>query len=99
MELKVSTYDKAMIGELSQGMDSSRLIRLSDDVDVKFEGVEFKKGVGFPEIAAFIITVGAHVPAALAADIIKDWIISHFQGRSETITINDEEIIFSKKGK
>jgi hypothetical protein len=72
MQLKITTRDKAFTDDMLQ---SNREIRLPRDILVEFKGIEFKKRLDAPEIAAFLISVGAHIPAALAADIITAWIV------------------------
>jgi hypothetical protein len=86
MELRVASYDRSAMAEVFKGFADSKNIKLGDDIEVQFRGIVIKKGGDFPEIAAFIITVAGHVPAALAADLIKDWIITQFSHkRTETI--------------
>ena len=76
MELKISSYDKPSFEQLYGLFRENRAISLGDGTELTFQGIEFKKAEGFPEVAAFLVTVSAHVPAALAADLIKDWIIT-----------------------
>jgi len=100
MELNVASYDRPAMAEVFKGFADSKNIKLADGIEVQFRGIVIKKGGDFPEIAAFIITVASHVPAALAAELIRDWIVAQFSHkRTETITINELKIKFSKKGR
>src|SRR5271156_1293319 len=99
MELKISSYDKPSFEQLYGLFREGRTISLGDGTELTFQGIEFKKAEGFPEVAAFLVSVSAHIPAALAADLIKDWIVTRFPKRGEIITIKEEEMTFSKKGK
>ena len=95
MELKITTRNKAVAGETLQG---DKKLRLPRDILVEFKGVEFKKSLDAPEIVAVLISIGAHIPASLAADIITAWIFGKFHGRAEILSIDETEIKFSKSG-
>jgi hypothetical protein len=96
MELRVVFQNKALSHELLKGNKEAELPR---DIHVKFNGVEFKKSPGAPEIAAFLITVAANIPASLAADIIMAWLYGRFNGHAEILSIEKTEIRFSESGK
>jgi len=96
MRLKITTRDKAFTDDMLQ---SNREIRLPRNILVEFKGIEFKKSLDAPEIAAFLISVGAHIPAALAADIITAWIVGRCHRQDETLCIDEIEIKFAKSGK
>ena len=96
MELKVRIHNKALSDELLQG---DKEVKLPHDIFVKFNGIEFKKSLGAPDIAAFLISVGAHIPASLAADIITAWILGRVHGQTEILSIDETEIKLSKSGK
>jgi hypothetical protein len=98
MELKITTRDKALTDELLQ---NGGQLQAPVNVSVQFKGIGFKKSLDAPEIAAFLVTVAAHVPAALAADLVTAWILGKFYGHSEieSISINETEMRFSKSGK
>jgi hypothetical protein len=98
MELKITTRNKAVANEILQG---DKELRLPRDIFVEFKGVEFKKSLDAPEIVAFLISVGAQIPASLAADIITAWILGRFRGQAEIemLSIDETEIKFSKSGK
>src|SRR5882724_11647060 len=98
MDLKVVSYDKPAMEDLFKIFADNRNMQIADAIEIEFKGIGFKKGIDFPQVAAFVITVGSHIPAALAADIIKDWLVPRFHKRCETITVNEEEFVF-KRGK
>ena len=98
MELKLTTLSKPLANELLQKKEQ---LTPPYGVSVQFKGIEFEKSLNGPEIAAFLVTVAAHIPATLASDLIMTWIFGKFYGRSEIerISINETEITLSKSGK
>jgi hypothetical protein len=74
MELKIATRSRSLSGEMMHLFSENKKIALADGVEIEFQGVKFNKGIDLPEVAAFVITVAQHIPAALAAEVIKDWI-------------------------
>lgn len=65
MELKISTYDKPSMEQMYGLFPRNRTIKLGDGAELTFQGIEFKKAEGFPEVAAFLVSVSAHVPAVI----------------------------------
>jgi hypothetical protein len=60
MELKISTYDKPSTEQMYGLFPRNRTIKLGDGAELTFQGIEFKKAEGFPEVAAFLVSVSAH---------------------------------------
>ena len=60
------TDDKPAMEAMFKTFADSLTTQIAEGIQIEFKGREFKKGVDFPEVAAFVITVASHIPAALA---------------------------------
>jgi hypothetical protein len=74
-------------------------ITLPRDIVAEFKGIEFKKSLDAPDIVAFLISIGAHIPVSPAADLITAWLLGRFRGHAEILSIDEAEVKFSKAGK
>ena len=96
MQIDIHTHDKQLAYDLlgRTSIQSGDQLSLADGVTLEFQRTTKRYSIDLPDVVTFALTVIGSVPAAVAADLLTDWIREKLSSRAERIDIDREEIEF-----
>ena len=91
MNIEVHTFDKFLVYELL-GKSSVSLndeVQVSDQIILRFNGIDFQKAVGLPEIINLILALGS----VKAIEVASKWLHDKLKGKKiEKLVIEKTEV-------
>ncbi len=96
MQIDIHTHDKQLLSDLlgRTRINSGDQLPLAEGVTLEYQGTTKSYSVDLPDVVTFALTVIGSVPAAVAANLLTDWIREKLSSRAERIDIDREEIEF-----
>lgn len=100
VRIEIETNDKQLDFDLlgtknsiSRGMEKS----IAEGVSVRYEGTEFRKAVGLPDIIHITIAIAEGMAIGIVSGLISAWLYDKLNGRSvEKIRFERTEVTLNK---
>ena len=91
LTVEIETDDKRLETDLFESREFSAGETekvITEGVSIRWEGVVFRKAVGFPEIINIALVIGEKVVLPIAVSIVAKWLYDKIKGRASKVTIN-----------
>jgi len=95
VSIEIETFDKELEMDL---FDAKRFVAgetektISEGISIRWEGTEFKKVVGFPDIIHITLILARDVALPIALGIVSNWLYDKIKGRAIKIKVKGFQV-------
>ena len=99
VSIEIETFDKKLESDLFEARrfstgETERTI--SEGISIRWDGTEFKKAVGFPDIIHISLILARDVVLPIALGVLSNWLYDKIKGKATKIKVNGVEVQIDK---